>query len=643
MTSWDWCVLCDFALFKPTSLAQDNTAEFSFYFDSMGRRTCYLAPERFVSSSQPHLPALTPAMDVFSAGCAIAELFLDGEQLFDLAGLTGYRKANGRVTEPLKAKLSRISSSSPLALSLVKHMTQLDPKSRYPAPEYMSRWPQLFPSSFGTQWHPLMAGMIAMTPDARLHRAANWLAAELKPTRGRPSTANSSARAQKRSHQQPKQLEESVLLLAPILSSIRCAESRATRVEMLGDLAILSGWIHPSHVLERVVPYLVHMLRDEAALVRAQAVHTLSSLITGLSALKESYSLIVEYVLPGFHRLVENEENLASRCSGLVCDALAQELLRIVEAVHRAYLVCCKAKETQRDLHSGKIENLLIKMLTSKIVTAIPAAHRRLIFSVTSICSLIGNERAVNLAIPLLLPSLNSTDPQVCIALLRNIPSIAAVTSTGGAASNLFPCVLAATSHPDIAIAVAAVQALASMCELGLIGVQDANKAAENAAPLLVHQSQAARVATVELLVTASNTRELVQTAAMLLPLLKPYLSSPPYIGCSDSRDTLLALLRGPEASSVKPGQHRASPPPSPSPSQLQLRGAESEACHDSGCIALPSCGRRALESVAGHLVVEFHEHAATVSHVVWLSAPSPVLVSGSNDGVVKIWEAPSV
>ena len=86
VTSWVWLLLADFASFKPALLPEDNPADFSYFFDTSRRRTCYLAPERFqvapaqdghstqvmgqsmvVESFIP--PAqLTPSMDIFAAG-----------------------------------------------------------------------------------------------------------------------------------------------------------------------------------------------------------------------------------------------------------------------------------------------------------------------------------------------------------------------------------------------------------------------------------------------------------------------------------------------------------------------------------------------------------------------------------------------
>ena len=102
VTGWNWVLLTDIASFKPAFLPEDNPADFNFFFDTSRRRSCYIAPERFLDSRQadqllarssvtagnsdsqsnnasdPSLPdidlvrhqqgALTPEMDIFSVG-----------------------------------------------------------------------------------------------------------------------------------------------------------------------------------------------------------------------------------------------------------------------------------------------------------------------------------------------------------------------------------------------------------------------------------------------------------------------------------------------------------------------------------------------------------------------------------------------
>lgn len=61
--------LTDFAPYKPIFLPEANNGEFDFYFVSIGKRKCYIAPERFYDT-QPggSETADKLKMDVFSVG-----------------------------------------------------------------------------------------------------------------------------------------------------------------------------------------------------------------------------------------------------------------------------------------------------------------------------------------------------------------------------------------------------------------------------------------------------------------------------------------------------------------------------------------------------------------------------------------------
>eukprot|EP00292_Cryptomonas_paramecium_P012184 CAMPEP_0113692324 /NCGR_PEP_ID=MMETSP0038_2-20120614/19016_1 /TAXON_ID=2898 /ORGANISM="Cryptomonas paramecium" /LENGTH=291 /DNA_ID=CAMNT_0000614213 /DNA_START=1 /DNA_END=873 /DNA_ORIENTATION=+ /assembly_acc=CAM_ASM_000170 len=97
VTSWNWLVLTDFTSLKPTYLPEDNPGDLSYFFDDDYERRCYVAPERFYDSTTVPDRArpkgeCTAAMDVFSGGCVVTELLLDGDPPFALAQLLAYRK-----------------------------------------------------------------------------------------------------------------------------------------------------------------------------------------------------------------------------------------------------------------------------------------------------------------------------------------------------------------------------------------------------------------------------------------------------------------------------------------------------------------------------------------------------------------------
>lgn len=149
VTSYNWVYLADFSSFKPTYLPADNPADFSYFFDTSGRRVCYVAPERFLDAGQKKEGGeLTEAMDIFSLGCVIAELFLEGTPLFTLSQLFKYRTGEYNPS-PQLAKIEDLEIQS-----LVRHMISLDPTSRYSADQYLKQWKvKAFPEYFYSFLH----------------------------------------------------------------------------------------------------------------------------------------------------------------------------------------------------------------------------------------------------------------------------------------------------------------------------------------------------------------------------------------------------------------------------------------------------------------------------------------------------------
>ena len=239
MTSWNWLILTDFASFKPTTLPDDDPTDFQYFFDSQinSRQRCSVAPERFYNKSKrvpkpkaassgstgPSDPAasgmfqdldkeferesidtdadgsgqsvvVSPSMDVFSCGCAIAEIFLDGEPLLDLAAMVRYITSNEHLADysldyadannvsgdsSVKAILNRISNLK--VRRLVVEMTRRAPGRRQSVKDTLQALQQpdpatgeagLFPAYFGSVLYPLFmklqqgAGNIAGTVTA---------------------------------------------------------------------------------------------------------------------------------------------------------------------------------------------------------------------------------------------------------------------------------------------------------------------------------------------------------------------------------------------------------------------------------------------------------------------------------------------
>ena len=181
VTSWNWIMLTDFAPFKPTVLPSDEPAPFDYYFDTSGRQSCYLAPERFFSHSggptSGEFPQrVTPAMDMFSVGCVICELFRDGKACFELPDLLRYSR-EGAEPPSLTRALGKISDAR--VCKLIRSMLQHDPAKRPTAAECVEEnvgHGRCFPPYFSSFLFPFMRRVLSgemTSPDARVWYVCN--------------------------------------------------------------------------------------------------------------------------------------------------------------------------------------------------------------------------------------------------------------------------------------------------------------------------------------------------------------------------------------------------------------------------------------------------------------------------------------
>jgi len=311
VTSWNWLYLADFSSsFKPTYLPEDNPADFSFFFDISGRRTCYLAPERFLSPGEHETHAgITWAMDIFSVGCVIAELFLE-TPIFSLSQLFKYRKGE---YDPSQTHLSRIED--PDIRELVSHMIQVEPESRYSADEYLNFWRQkAFPDYFYSFLHQYMhlctdpsSGRSPITAtganlgesDERIDRVYHdfdkisyllgWPDNQDDP----PTTSSRKGLNQlfplyldlpeKReivsAQRAPTTNDGSLLFLSIVTSALRSTARSAARIRACELLLAFGQRITHEAKLDRVLPYVMTMIHDPSDLCKVAALRTLTQLV----------------------------------------------------------------------------------------------------------------------------------------------------------------------------------------------------------------------------------------------------------------------------------------------------------------------------------------------------------------------------
>lgn len=313
MTSWNWLYLTDFSSsFKKTYLPEDNPADFSYYFDTSGRRTCYLAPERFLRAGEKEdHRGITWAMDVFSVGCVIAELFLEAP-IFSLSQLFKYKKGE---YDPELGNLSKIQDKD--VRELIGHMIQLEPESRYSAEEYLNFWRRkAFPEYFYSFLHQYMSSITdpssarnSVLPesanfgdaDDRIDRVYHdfdkisyFLGFEDDKAQNNPKAIPMlypgdevipvqidipNNRHQASPYGRHPLDDGSLIFLTLVVSSLRNTARATARVRACDLMLAFAERITDEAKLDRVLPYVVAMLNDRADIVKVAAIRTMTQLV----------------------------------------------------------------------------------------------------------------------------------------------------------------------------------------------------------------------------------------------------------------------------------------------------------------------------------------------------------------------------
>ncbi|KAI9511419.1 ARM repeat-containing protein, partial [Russula earlei] len=584
VTSWNWVYLTDFASYKPTYLPLDDPSDFAFYFDTSGRRSCYVAPERFFASGarpdnastvgipdqQKNNIRVTEAMDVFSTGCVIAELFREGAPLFTLSQLFKYR--DGELNpDGLLTSIEDVG-----VRNLIKEMIALNPSERptFDALLHNVRgmvFPEVFYSFLhGYVWSinetPISAPFETLSttlsttgalpeiltpttsaastsasiakgdsitplhaadtkvPEAAVPRDADqkmeklWADYEsVEPylledagertmadvrvdyasaeTQGKPFQdilpvelyilnrdskllRSTTARSRASTEDGP-----ALIILALVCANVRNCFQPSNRLRALDVFLALSVHLTDETKLDRLIPYIVDLLRDDAAVVRAAALRTLLQVLSLVNVITPANaSIFPEYIIPNIHPLVNDPEvsvrSLYAQCIVHLADT-AGRYLEMGQALkaHGTFKVASDAVEYDEaqfevpyDIALQDLQNAIQEHLITLLVDPSSVVKRAVLHDVSSLCIFLGRQRTNDILLSHMITYLNDRDWLIRFAFFNAIADVAACAGGRSLEEYILPLMIQALSASDVEESVVArvLAALTSLCELGL-------------------------------------------------------------------------------------------------------------------------------------------------------------------------------
>ncbi|TFK53148.1 ARM repeat-containing protein [Heliocybe sulcata] len=583
VTSWNWIYVSDFASYKPTYLPLDDPSDFSFFFDTSGRRTCYIAPERFytaadnpeISQRKSRLAAedsegkrdgkVTEAMDCFSAGCVIAELFLEGAPLFTLSQLFKYRERELNVDghlapvedEGVKHLIKQMISLEPSARpsfdtllhtsrgtvfpecfysflhNYVSSINELPTPSPFvpsisgtsvsstpvgplsPSPSANPTGSKLNPAAAGLPTSESVPGALPNDSDRRLERIwedyesvapyltldnvdrepsevdmkmdFNGLLESYKPLQDifpvELNIPNRESRLLSQTLAGRKAVYEdgpALILLSLICANIRNCLLPSSKVRALDVFLALSPHLTDEAKLDQMVPYIIDLLHDDTASVRAAALRSLMQVLMLVTVITPSNAaLFPEYIFPNIAHLLQDPEvsvrSVYAQCMAPLADT-AVRYLEMGQALraHGTFRLSTDAAEEQAhfevsyDASMQDLQNIVQDHLSVLLVDTSSVVKRAVLHNISSICIFLRRQKTNDVLLSHMLTYLNDREWLLRHAFFDSIVDVAACVGGKSLEEYILPLMIQALSDVEETVVAKVLASFTSLCELGL-------------------------------------------------------------------------------------------------------------------------------------------------------------------------------
>uniref|UniRef100_A0A2M4B9Q5 non-specific serine/threonine protein kinase n=1 Tax=Anopheles marajoara TaxID=58244 RepID=A0A2M4B9Q5_9DIPT len=567
ITSWNWVLLSDFASFKPTHLPEDNPADYSYFFDTSRRRTCYIAPERFVrtnsgESIQPKDGPLVgdgqycggqllPEMDIFSAGCALLELWTEGTAPFEFSQLLAYRRGE---EDLVLRHLNGIEDGR--LRELIRSMLSLDPRERLSAELYLDQERgHLFPEyfySFLQSYLQMFSTIPVVPPDekvVRLHADIAQIveicqkgerAKDAEVTEhdrvGEPAEQQHEQNQKQKQHQQQQGEEERrgqdndglVLITSVVTSCIRGLSFCRSKLLSLEILHVLAQHTSSETILDRILPYILHQAQDAAPRVRVAALNTLTACLRLVRHLpRTDANVFPEYILPAIAPLATDSSTFVRMTYASNIAQLAETAVGFLEQSQQQ----CASENVQPphyETELSALHEMLHQTVLALLTDSQSAVKQTLMESgITKLCVFFGRQKANDVILSHMITFLNDKEDRALRgAFFDCIVGVAAYVGWH-CSPMLTPLLQQGLTDPEEFVIAKAVHATTLLIELGLIQKQGINEFISECACYLAHPNLWIRHEIVELIATSVRVLSALDVQCKVRPSIAAHLQFP--------------------------------------------------------------------------------------------------------------------
>lgn len=546
VTSWNWVLLVDFASFKPTVLPEDNPADYSYFFDTSRRRICYIAPERFaknvvdensilMNEASGHSKDLTPAMDIFSAGCALLELWNELDVPFEYSELLAYSAGKyfpDKALEKLEDENLR---------SLISSMIEIDPSKRLSAENYLAaERGKLFPEYFFTflqSYMLIFSSTPTLTPDEKIMRLKNDIGNILSfmgPSKIREEQMSDDEELWYNDH---KEYEGMVLITSLVTSCIRGLYECSSKLYTLDILLELALHANNETILDRILPYIVILANDPTPRVKISAMNTITKCLGFVKRIKQvEANIFTEFILPGLSHLVTDPNTNVRAAFGKNLPKLAEIAFTFLEEIRDDifYKTNTNEEDDKRDnsfnyeLELQALHENLQHIVTTLLTDSQSLVKQTLLQSeVSKLCVVFGKSKANDIILSHMITFLNDKEDVELRALFYDcIVEVAAYIGCYCSVI-LTPLLLQGLKDSSELVTYKALIAMTNLTEIGVMNKFSICELISGTVCFLVHPSLKIRQAVAGFVSISGAVMHVLDVQSKIIPKVEVYLRYP--------------------------------------------------------------------------------------------------------------------
>ncbi|KAG8636183.1 hypothetical protein MANES_16G108000v8 [Manihot esculenta] len=361
-----------------------------------------------------------------------------------------------------------------------------------------------------------------------------------------------------------------------LIASLLCSCIRNVKLPHLRRGAILllkssSLYIDDEDRLQRVLPYIIAMLSDPAAIVRCASLETLCDILPLVRDFPPSDAKIFpEYILPMLSMLPDDPEEsvricyasniakLALTAYGFLIHSISLSEAGVLDEMNSARKSLASSNETSGRLQRVNNDSQLAQLRKSiaEVVQELvmgpkqtPNIRRALLQDIGNLCCFFGQRQSNDFLLPILPAFLNDRDEQLRALFYGKIVYVCFFVGQRSVEEYLLPYIEQALSDQTEAVIVNALDCLAILCKRGFLRKRILLEMIEHAFPLLCYPSQWVRRSAVTFIAASSESLGAVDSYVFLAPVIRPFLRRQPASLASEK--SLLLCLKPPVSRQV--------------------------------------------------------------------------------------------